>query len=342
MVRPVKAMRVPDPLWIRSRPFPGVIRAEDRVNLSFRVDGPLIEFPVDVGDLVKEQEVLARIDPQDYSVALENAKANLEKSVAALTFAENDYARAIRIQQEDPGAISASMVDRKREDRNRLRAQIKSNQAEVQAAKNQLSYTYLKAPFNGMVVATYVDNFEHVRPKQPVLRMLNTSRVEMVVDIPESIISYIPTVKSIVVRFDSFPGQEFPAEVKEIGTEASTTTRTYPVTLVMKQPKEIQILAGMSGEAKFIGKVTSEEEAEAIVVPTSAVFSDKESKKSYLWVIDRKTHRVERKEVTLGELVNNGIRVRQGIQPGEWIAIAGVHYLHEGQEITILNKEELE
>ena len=340
VVRAVKAVQVPDPSLIRSRPFPGVTRAENRVNLSFRVDGPLIEFPVDVGDKVKQGEVLARIDPQDFEVNLRNAKANLERSKASLVFAESDYERATRIQEGDPGAISESLVDRKRQDRNRYRAEVRSLEAEVEAAKDKLQYTHLEAPFDGIIVATYVDNFEFVRAKQAVVRMLDTSRIEMVVDIPEHIITHIPHVKKINVRLDIFPGRTFPAKVKEIGTEASITTRTFPVTLVMKQPEDIEVLAGMSGEAKFVGKVRAGVTSESITIPVSAVFSDKENGKSYVWVIDEDTNQVSRREVKVDKLTDTGIRILEGLAPGEWIAIAGVHSLKEDQVVEILDFSE--
>ncbi|NGX43712.1 MAG: Multidrug resistance protein MdtA [Chlamydiae bacterium] len=335
VVRAVKAIQVADPSLIRSRPFPGVIRAENRVNLSFRVDGPLIEFPVDVGDIVKKKEALARIDPKDFEVALRNAQANLEKAKASSAFAERDYARALRIQKADPGAISESLVDRKRQDRNRLRAEVNSLEAELEAASDQLEYTNLRAPFDGIVVATYFDNFEYVRAKQSVLRMLDISRVEMVVDIPEHIISYIPTVKQVIVRLDVIPGREFSADIKEIGTEASITTRTYPVTLVMNQPEDVQIFAGMSGEAKFIGKAKPGGIIDALTIPISSVFSDKEAQKSFVWIIDEDIHRVSRREVTVEKVSPTGLRVVEGLSPGEWIAIAGVHYLREGQLVEI-------
>ena len=68
---------------------------------------------------------MAKIDPRDYEINLRNAEANLAKSKAELAFAESDFARAERIQKGDPGAISESKVDQKREERNRLKAVVK-------------------------------------------------------------------------------------------------------------------------------------------------------------------------------------------------------------------------
>ena len=338
-IRPVKAIQVTDVTFIGGRTFPGITRAESRVNLSFRVDGPLVERPVNVGDRVKKGDFLARIDPRDYEVRLRNAQARLERSQANLTFAVSDFMRAIRIQKEDPGAISERLVDQKREDRNRYLAEVKSLMAEVDAAKDSLSYTYLKAPYRGTIVATYVENYEHVRAKQPIVRMLDISRIEMIVGVPDNLIIYVPFVQEVTVTIDTFPSREFPAKVKEIGTEASLTTRTYPVTLIMDQPDDIDILSGMAGSARLAKADLPEGMERGVEVPYSALFSPEEEKKSYVWIIQEETMTVARREVTKGTFTETGIMITEGISPGEWVVTGGVHYLREGQTVRFMPEE---
>jgi len=337
--RPVKAMKVGDITGISQRWIPGRVSASQEVNLSFRVSGPLIELPVNVGDEVKAGQVLARIDPRDFQVNLKNAEAQLQKAVAALQFAEAEYGRVVRIREQDPAAISASMVDQKREAMDRAQAEVVALEAEREGVKDQLNYTYLRAPFSGTIVSKYVENFEDVQAKQIVLRLLDPTHIEMTIDIPEGIISYVPLMRKLRVRFDAFPGVEVPAEVKEIGTEASATTRTYPVTLIMEQPEEATVLAGMTGEATCCELMPDEGLTERpIEVPTEAVFSD-ETGGSFVWVIDRGTLTVSRREVSLGRLTDYGVVVMRGLETGEWIATAGVYYLEEGQQVRILGEE---
>jgi len=332
-------MKVGDITGISQRWIPGRVSASQEVNLSFRVSGPLIELPVNVGDEVKAGQVLARIDPRDFQVNLKNAEAQLQKAVAALQFAEAEYGRVVRIREQDPAAISASMVDQKREAMDRAQAEVVALEAEREGVKDQLNYTYLRAPFSGTIVSKYVENFEDVQAKQIVLRLLDPTHIEMTIDIPEGIISYVPLMRKLRVRFDAFPGVEVPAEVKEIGTEASATTRTYPVTLIMEQPEEATVLAGMTGEATCCELMPDEGLTERpIEVPTEAVFSD-ETGGSFVWVIDRGTLTVSRREVSLGRLTDYGVVVMRGLETGEWIATAGVYYLEEGQQGRILGEE---
>ena len=72
-----------------------------------------------------------------------------------------------------------------------------------------------------------------------------------------------------------------------------------------------------------------------IEVPVSAVFSSETEVGSFVWVIDENTRTVSRRKVSTGDLTDHGILVRDGLETGEWIATAGVHYLREGQKVRI-------
>ncbi len=293
-------------------------------------------------------------------------KASVRKSEAALKLAKTEYDRVMRIKAEDPGAVSKSMVDQRVEQKDRAdselreaierlrigeagarvediqakEAEIRSLRASVASAKDHLRYTYLRAPFDGTIVTTYVENFEDVRAKQPILRLVDTSRIEMIVNIPETLISFAPQVEKVWVRFDPFPDKEIEAKVKEIGTEASETTRTYPVTLIMEQPEEIKILPGMAGKTiRAEGPLPNEATQGGIEVPVSATFSPDNSAKAYVWIIDEKTKAVRRREVKTGILTDRGIKINAGLKTGEWVATAGVHYLREGQKVRILQEK---
>lgn len=338
VVRPVKAMKVGDTAPLTGRSFPGRAKATQEVNLSFRVAGTLMTLPNDiVGRTYKKGDLIARLDPRDFEVQLRNAQGQLDRARATLVRAENEYERELKIFKEDPGATSKTAVDRKREDRDAAKANIKSLEASVAAAEDQLRYTYMRAPFDGTITAQYVQNFEDVTAKQPIVRLLDDSRIEMVVNIPESLISYAPHVERVWVRFDPFPDKELPATIKEIGTEASQTTRTYPVTLIMDQPEEFKILPGMAGQTiRAEGQLPRDIQRQGVEIPVAAVFTPDTETQSYVWVIDEKTMTVQKRKVKTGKLTEAGVLIEEGVKPGEWVVTAGVHTLREGQEVKIL------
>ena len=337
--KPVFAMEIGSYDALAKRSFPGRAKASQEVNQSFRVAGPLIEFPVKVGDEVKAGDLVARMDPTDYITALRNLEGQLAREQARSKRAQADLVRLQNIYKEDPGATSETAIDRATQIRDSAAASVRSIAASVDNARNQLSYTELKAPFDGVVVETYVDNFETVRPKQPILRILNPSSIEFIIYVPESLIGYAPYVTAINVQFDALSAVKIPAVVKEISKEATRATRTYPVTLVMAQPEGIEILPGMAGTAAVESKLPEEDVFVGIEIPATAVFSGKDLSKSYVWVIDQDTMKINQREVQLGALAQRGTQISQGLKDGDWIVTKGVNSLKQDQLVKIINED---
>ncbi len=342
VIRPVRAIEVADVVGLQNRGFPGRAQATQEIDLAFRVQGPLITRPVNVGDEVKQGDVVARVDPRDFEVNLRNVQAQLAEAEAAAERAASDYRRVLNIFREDPGATSQAAVDRAREERNRTAANVDSITASVATAKDQLDDTSLRAPFDGRVVATYVENFQNVRAKQPVVRILDTSSIEMIVNLPENMITMAPLVQSVLIQFDAFPGREFKGTSKESGTEASQATRTFPITLIMEQPEDVSVLPGMAGRARADEVDLPEERRQkGVGVPVGAVFTPDTETRSHVWVIkptEGDLGVLERRPVETGDLTQLGILITEGLSAGEWVVTAGVHSIREGQTVRILQQ----
>ncbi len=340
VIRPVMALQLADAGQMKQRTFPGKAEATRSVELSFRVGGPLVELPISVGDEVKQGDVVAKIDPRDFEVSLQNTRGKLNKAQADLNRAQSEFDREMRILEQDAGATSQAAVDSKKSQRDQAKADITSLSASVSAARDQLKYTQLLAPFDGVIVNKYVSNFESVGAGQQIIRMIDDSKIEMIVNIPEGLISLTPNVERVYVRFDSFPELTLTATVKEISSEASETTRTYPVTLVMEQPEDVKILPGMAGKTVGVDlKEGTKVEQSGINIPVSAVYTRANPEESFVWVIDADKNTVSSRKVTLGPLTDHGVLVTVGLEVGEWIATAGVNYLREGQQIRILQSD---
>jgi len=339
VVRPVKAMKVTGSEAFRQRLFSGRAKATNEVNLAFRVQGQLKKLPVNVGDELKKGDLVAQLDPATY-------KAEVDRQIASLKRAEATHTNDVLTLKRnrillDKGHVSEARVDRFIAAESRSSAEVAAAKAAVKQAQLDLGFTDIQAPFAGRIVATYVENFEDVRAKQSIARLLDSSSIEMVVDIPESLISYAPQVEGIIVVYDAFPEHKIPATIKEIGTEASETTRTYPVTLIMDQPEGAKILPGMAGKASGkppTGSAAAESRSR-IEVPTAATFSDGENGKTYVWIVDEASKMVSRREVSVGDLTDYGIEIQSGLEQGEILVTAGVHSLREGQQVRLLGQD---
>ncbi len=236
--------------------------------------------------------------------------------------------------------LNIGMKGARPEDLEAKRAEINALDAAVANAKNQLEYATLKAPFDGDVAARYVDNHQTVQAKQPIVRLLDVSKIEVVIQAPESLISLIPRVKKVVCRFDAFPDREFIGRITKIGSEASKDTRTYPVTVEVDQPKDARILPGMAATVRRLPDEDAQSEGAepAILVPPAALFAETAGQRTFVWVVDESSGKVARREVKTGTLTPTGIAVVEGLRPGEWIVTAGVHSLEDGRQVRILKE----
>jgi RND family efflux transporter MFP subunit len=321
-VRPVRAMRVADEAAFVDRWYPGTARATEEVNIAFEVSGRIIEYPVNVGDRVEAGQLLARLDPSDYQNDLNAALAQRDQSQAYLE----------RITQAaETGAVAQQEVTD-------AQAQFDVANSTVQIRQKALADTRITAPFAGTISTNFAENFQNVQAKEAVVRLLDISKIEMTVDVPEGIISLVPYATEIRCRFTAFPGREVPARVQEIGAEPSQTTRTYPITLIMDQPDDFTILPGMSGEVTGRAEVPAAAAETGFEVPMSAIFQRPDGE-TFVWVIDEAAANVSLQAVEMGEMTPRGVLVK-GIDPGQMIATAGVHFLEEGQTVRILGGEE--
>jgi RND family efflux transporter MFP subunit len=320
-VRPVRAIKVGDTEGVTSRSFPGQAEATEEVNLTFEVPGRLVERPVDRGDEVKKGDLLARLDPRDYENDLATAQA---RQVQAKAYWER-IDKAVKT-----GAVAE-------QDLTDAQAAFDVAKAEVRIKQKALDDTQIKAPYDGSIAATYVENYEQVRSKQNILRLLDISKIEVTVAIPENLILMSPYIKELSCRFDAFADQELIGHIKEVGTEASTTTRTFPVTVIMEQPKDFKVLPGMACTIQAKPVEFPEGQAQiGYIVPVSSLSTDTAGK-SYVWVIDEASHMVKQQEVVNKGLTSVGVQI-QGVEKGQWVATAGVHTLREGQKVRILEE----
>ena len=337
-VRPIKLMTVGSDLTGQTRKLPGTVRATKRVDLAFQVSGPLIELPVKEGQRVNRGDLIARIDPQDFETSLRNAKGALARAKASLDYAVAEYQRFRNVKATDAGAVSDSQVHLKFTAQAVAQAGLQSAEAGLAAAQDQLDYTRLRAPFTGLIARRLVDNYQEVAVKQPIVSLQNMTDIEVLVDVPESMMAPIRAAKPrLYADFASDPTRQFDLKIKEMALLADSMTQTFQVVLVMPAPAGIRILPGMTATVSIEFAKVPEDEG-GIIVPAVAVWAD-DAGHSMVWVVDTKTMAVHRRAVTTGDLTGtDSIKITAGLAPEEVIAISGVSKLQEGQVVRKLEQ----
>ncbi len=319
IIRPVKYIKLEKAAGFGGSSYPGRAEASTELNLGFEVSGTIEERPVDKGDMVKSGQLLARLDLRDF------------RNEVAFAVAEADRNRAYRERVAEALRANAVAV----QDLDDADARLDQSRAAVRIKRKALEDAHIHAPFDGTVSWTYKEAGQRVQAKENVLRLLDISKVEFTVDIPEQVIPIMEYVKDITISYDSFPGRQIPARVKEIGTEASAATRTFPVTLVHDQQEDIKILPGMAGiatgdpsDAPGRGQTADE-----FLLPVDAFFSP-DSETTKVWVLDEASMTVKGQEVQRGRLTARGQYAR-GLKAGMQVATHGAQTLREGQKVKI-------
>jgi RND family efflux transporter MFP subunit len=276
------------------------------------------------GQTVNKGQLLARIDPRDYQIALEETKAKFDK-------AQSDFRRYQNLYERE--AVPLSDLEYYRAMRDVAKAKLDKSQADMED-------TRLTAPFSGRIGETYVENFEEVRANQDILSLNDVRRIQIVMDLPEYLLTNVRTGERVkmAARFEALPEKEFPVSLYEAAAQADPRTRTYRVTVMMDQPEEINVLPGMTAEIRLYGELQRTAKDMTFAVPADAVFAGDE-RDQYVWKVDSSGMTVHRTRVEVGEITGEGyITIFEGLVQGDLIVAAGVSQLREGMKVRFLDE----
>lgn len=255
-------------------------------------------------------------------------RAEFEVVETAYRVADEDYRSAVQILEK--GTIG------REEDIMAQEGEVRSIEGRVVEASIQLRDTTLNAPYDGVIAQRFVEQDQNVRAKEPVVRFQDVDEVEIVVDVPETVMAADirrAEIVEMVAELSGATGLQFPVEIREIAQVADPTTQTFKVRTSMKAPEVIRSLPGMTAtvtvtyrRAQVLGDRT--------LVPISAVFNEA-SGDQVVWVIGPEST-VSRRNVKLGEPTGGQIEIVEGLQAGDRIAVAGVTHLRDGMTVRDL------
>jgi RND family efflux transporter MFP subunit len=325
-VRPVRTAAVERPTEGETIALTGQVRAKDQVNLAFRLDGRIIERPVNVGDVFTAGQIVARLDPQDQQNALRSAQANLTSAEAALTQAGLTFTR-----QQDlikGGWTTRAKFDEAQQAFLTAQAQVDSAQAQVHIAQDQLSYTVLSADAPGAVTAVGAEPGEVVHAGQMVVQLAQEGGRDAVFDVPEELIRTGPRDPLVELALSNDPKVRATGRVREVSPQADSATRTFRVKVsIINPPPAMQLGSTVTGRIKLTPPPGAQ-------VPASAL--TEANGRPAVWVVDPPSQTVSLRNVVVLRYDPDSVVVSQGLESGELVVTAGVQTLHPGQKVRLL------
>ena len=302
--------------------FPGEVHARYEMPLSFRMPGRLAARYVDPGELVKQGQPLAELDPADPAQQLAYAKAALAAAEHRLLFAtqqrDRDEAQfkqnlisQLQLQQTEDTYASALAG------RDQARQQFKLAQS-----------TTLVADHDGIITSRQAEVGQVLAAGQAVFGFAQAGEREVYVDVAESRVGGITIGQAATVNLPALPGHAYAARVREIAPAADTQSHTYLVKLAIDHP-DAALQLGMTADVALQGSKPADG---AITIPATALFHQGEH--PAVWVVNPGDSKLDLRPVTVARYGERDVLIGAGLKAGERVVMQGVHAVAAGEKVA--------
>jgi membrane fusion protein, multidrug efflux system len=329
-IRAVKVLTVGVDKFQSEHEFAGDVRARVESRLGFRVGGKIVRRQAELGQRVKAGQVLAQLDPQDYQLAAEAARAQVAAALTNRDLAAADFKRYAALK--DQNFISGAELERRETTLKAAQAQLDQAKAQLASQGHQAEYTSLVADGSGVITAIEAEPGQVVSAGTPVVRIAQDGPRDVVFAVPEDKVAAIKPGSDVSVRVWA-ENVNLDGKVREVAASADPVTRTYSVKVGLEASASPPLGATVYVSPKALSVVG----APVIKLPTSAL--RKEGQGTAVWVVDKATMTVKSQPVQIATADGNDAVISGGLQPGMLVVSAGVHVLSPGQKVTIYQEK---
>ena len=292
--------------------FPATVSAVKSVDIKFEVTGRLTFANLVEGSEVSKGQVLARIDATPFERRVAEAKVRFDDAIRNLKRVKEVFSKNV---------ASQSALDN-------AKSQYALTELALANAKQDLSYCTLKAPFDGVVGARYIENNSYVSAGTTVANLQDRSKLYFAFDVPERIMTANAGNRDVKATA-SIIGQEeviFDIKYVEHETTPNPITQTYGVTFALEGESANLFYPGSRATVKIQNKTTQHS---ALFVPINALNGDKIEGFS-VWRFDKTKHEVHAVKVRIASLRDEYAVVVNGIKAGDKVVSAAVNQMSEG------------
>lgn len=301
----------------------GEVVARLETDLSFRVGGRITGWFVDVGDAVREGQVLARLDPEEQKADVEAAEAGVRAAEARLKLARANFDRQKSLLND--GISTRRDFD---DAETALRTAESAREAAIaqrDTASEVLSYTELRAPADGIVTARLAESGQVAQAAQTMFTIADTGPRDAVFDVYESLFFAQPAKDGVVVMLLSDDNIRTTGNVREVSPTIDSQTGTVRVKIAMDHtPPEMTLGASVVG----VGALAPRRVA---VVPWQALAGIDD--KPALWIVDTAKNTVSLRPVEVLSFETGSALVSGGVEEGETYVADGTKLLRPGQTV---------
>lgn len=314
----------------------------EKARVGAKVEATIKEILVDEGDRIKKGQVLIRLDPKDFLLDVDRAKAALETAHAELERAEHDleqksqdwrrlsalYERkAIAKHRYDAMKAAFSMAQSKVK---ACQSKIKEREAELKLAEKRYQDSVVRAPFDGVVTKKLLSEGEISSLwayNWETLEVMDLSKIKVECEVSEKWKSQLREGIETFIEVDAYPEEKFRGKITTINPKVDPLQRTFRVKIIIPNP-EYRLTAGMFVRIKIV----LEAKEGILTIPEKEIVERPDG--HFIFVVQDGI--AKRRKISLGIKEGEWVEVREGLKEGEMIVIEGSHRLQDGYQVEAL------
>jgi membrane fusion protein (multidrug efflux system) len=289
--------------------LPGVIEPWEKLSVLSKIHGTVIKVEVSEGDKVTKGQAIARIDPADFRIAVDSARASYE-------LAEANYKRLASLFEQE--IIAKAEIDK-------LKAQVKTSKAALENAELMLARCTITAPISGVIRRLDAKEGLLLGVSDPVAEILQVDRVKAVVGIPESDVALVKNIKEVHLTIQALDNKEVVGRHHFLASSPENGARLYRLELSIDNEDNL-IMPGMFVRAQLVKRVIHD----AVAVPLFTVIKSEDQK----FVFVEKDGVAKKQPVELGIMEDWLVQITKGLSPGNRVVIEGHRDIDDGHKLN--------
>jgi membrane fusion protein (multidrug efflux system) len=291
--------------------LPGVIEPWKKLSVLAKIQGTVIEMNVSEGDKVTKGQVIAHIDPADYQIALESARATFELAAANQKRTKTLF---------DKGIIPPAEMET-------IDAQVKTSRAEMKKAELMLSRCEITAPISGVIRRLDAKEGLLLNVFDPIAEILEIDKVKAVVGIPESDVPLVRNIKDVDLTIQALNEREIVGRFHFLASSPDNGARLYRLELEIDNKDNI-ILPGMFFRAQIVKRTITD----TFAVPLFTVI--KRQDRQYVYIEENGVAR--QLPVELGIIEDWRVQITKGLSCGNRIVVEGHRDIDQGHKLNVV------
>ena len=292
--------------------YVGYLLPNKRVLMRSEIDGVIEKIDFEEGDEITKGKRLVDISTKEHRLKLKIAIT--DSNLADINI------------KRDEKLAAQNLIPNAQLDQTKTRAESASLNKEL--AEISLNKSLISSPLKGTIKTRHIKVGEFVRKGDKLVEILDIDKIIVKVNIPEQEILSIQVGQNVEVALYIMEKKTFLGRVKNIGLEADSSNRTFPVEILVDN-KERQLRAGMLARATFTKNVDQDQ----IVIPRHTVLERDQGRVVYVF----EDGKAFRRDITIGLSQQDQVQVVQGLNKGELIVVEGHTKLTDGEEVNVVN-----